>query len=200
MTRRTRVVELSRLANGKTAAANDEDLLDVDVLLGFYHSAGEVRLRVRGRLCGARARAGGGRREEPFLAQPGDGRLGLCAEEAILGASSQRPQLGGGYWDAATMTEDGRSTARLGHGRQHGSGQGVAGGSVTGSRFRVSGSTPVPSWSSIDSVAGRPRPLWVLCSGGRKREQSMGFVTKSGSRLPQGHKKERSAVVGSDKR
>src|SRR5690242_1758944 len=123
VTRHTGVVELSSLANGKTTTANDKNLLDVDVLAGLYRSAREVCLRIGSGLRSAGARQGGGGGEEPFLAQPGDGRLGLCAKEAMLRASSQRPELGGRYCDAATMTEDGRSAARLGHGRQHYSGR-----------------------------------------------------------------------------
>lgn len=117
--RRTGVVKLSSLANGKTTTANDEHLLDINVLLGFYHSAREVGLRVgRGlRRPSARQDPGGG--EESLLTQPGARSMRMSAEESILRAGSQGAQLRGSDWDAATMTEDGRSAARLIHGRQH---------------------------------------------------------------------------------
>lgn len=121
--RHTGVVELASLANGKTTRANNKHLLNVDLLLRFYHAALEVGLGVRGGLGGGSAGSGG--REETFLGQPGHGGFWLCAEDAILRGRGECRQLGGGYWDAATMTEDGRSAARLVHGRQHYMGKGA---------------------------------------------------------------------------
>lgn len=138
----TRVVKLSSLANGKTTATNDKNLLDVDVLPGFYDSALEIGLGVGGFLGNAGARHAGRDGERPLLAQPGDWRLGLCAEEAVLGGRRQ----GRRRRDPATMAEDGRSAARLVHGRQHYQGiLGEIGGRSVSQEtpFLVSGSTRI---------------------------------------------------------
>ena len=42
----TRVVKLSRLANGQAAASYDEDLLDIDLGQGLDRAAGKVGLGV----------------------------------------------------------------------------------------------------------------------------------------------------------
>ena len=186
--RHTGVVELSGLANGKAATANDKDLLDVDVLLGFYHSACEVRLRIGSFLRNAGG-VGAGSREEAFLAQPGAGEVGRCAEEAGLRAGGQRPQLGEGDWDAATMTEDGRGAARLGHGRQHCAERGVRSSErgQSGTGFRISGGAPIPRGRQLASVAGRPSPRagWGVAQwwGGKQdRVRSRWDCDKVGSR------------------
>ena len=46
----TRIIKLSSLANGKTTASYNEDLLDIDLGQGFHGAAGKVGLGVWRRL------------------------------------------------------------------------------------------------------------------------------------------------------
>jgi hypothetical protein len=49
----TRVVEFTGLANCQTTTANDNDLLDIDLLVRLNYTAINVRLGVRRRLGGS---------------------------------------------------------------------------------------------------------------------------------------------------
>ena len=98
--RLTRVIELSSLANGQATASDDQDLLDVDDILGADDAALEVGLGVGGLLGDGGADGRG--REAALLDQLGGPRL------------RQQLGVGGGGGGGA---DGGQGTARHGGGQ-----------------------------------------------------------------------------------